>query len=690
MPIIILWNLTVAGSLPQFRRWFDSFERSSFLLERWFERRMRYAEDLDRTTMRFPVFRFYNEAVTARLVDSQKGLLLTEPVPSVGSHLERALGQWNVPARVRRSRRESRLLPELFRVLEEITAGVKSSIDRFETPFPEMFDPRRRSARDLPGLALLAYKAFATSGEQTLGAARNVKRALTGPVPAPPEVALPGAPPAPTFMDEPRAMLAPYEARIDELTRYVVAGILIVPALAGLIGTMGNDALLFVRWTALEFFERMERKAFAFRRRVLMVFVRDVPSYARQGLLLLEVAREWAIGHLRFYARVGIEYMRSLIGGVTTFAEQLADYWSKVTGVIRKVLAYGQAIIDMDVGPVLHKALVAIKDAIETIADLLYADDDDPPQMYTPPPVFAVTVRELILNEGAGTRAHRELLVGGELLRRAWNNSSITRRVIGGVAVETFAGYNIPGLIRGVIGLGALSVLPRRDYDALAAAQPTLTFDTSTLPDLNARIIEPFARDLTAAVEGGIGGVSTAIGGVVGSVVTLLDGTAETFDRAAVEASWLGSRNLLNELVGDVDGLMVSLFPEQPAGPEPTGLQPLAGAYAQWLVQGGFDTIGGVMAGFLSFVLDEWATHLAENRDTPVEITETSPRKLRERAVLGRVHTRELRIVARGQEVGRPLAARLAERFRGAVQEAYAEGQERLAALAALPEAATP
>jgi hypothetical protein len=286
-----------------------------------------------------------------------------------------------------------------------------------------------------------------------------------------------------------------------------------------------------------------------------------------------------------------------------------------------------------------------------------------------------VTIEELVMGGGGpGSRVGAELFMGVSLLTDAWNGASRFRRVVGGLIAYGAINLHIPNLILGLQGVVVTLALPR----AGAPNQPTLTFAPGTIPDLNAVIIQPLREGATRAINDAVTGVAGGIERVVVVVTQTLDATADAFENAAARASRMSSLQLLQRLTSNTDALIRSLFAGQAPGGAPTGLEPLAGAYAQALIQGGFDTIGAAMAGFVGMVLDEWVVHLSEGRDTPVEITATSPRKLLARARLGRVHTPELRIIAREQALGRPLAARIADRFQIAVQNAYELGQTRL------------
>ena len=103
----------------------------------------------------------------------------------------------------------------------------------------------------------------------------------------------------------------------------------------------------------------------------------------------------------------------------------------------------------------------------------------------------------------------------------------------------------------------------------------------------------------------------------------------------------------------------------------------MAGQYAAWLVQGGFEAIGAVLAGYVGQMLDLWTKELDANADTPFEVTKSSPRKLLQKAKLARVHTTRLRIAVRAEEMGRPLALRVADTFQQAISDAYATGERK-------------
>lgn len=664
MPIVLLWNLTVADRLSQFGRWFDSFDRSCFLLERWLEKRLPQAERQEQASRAFPVFRFYGDAVTAWVTRAQAGALLTGPVASVGGHMERALEQWNVKRRVKNAVRETRLLPGLLRVMEDFGERILESVKRFGTPTKEMFEPSERTFWDIPGMGMMVLRATGTSGPQMVRAAQNVTTAFF--------------PPGEKAEGEAAAAPAPPLAfQLDDLTRLMVAGMLIIPAAGRLLGTTWADALTRLRYLLLDKLAGWEAWVHGFRRRVLTYFVVDLEVYARKAMVLLFTARDMALDYVRFYARLGVEYLKGVVSGVGTFSRQMETFWKGTVGLIYTATRYTEALLGVDIGNVIHLALVTAGDAIETIDTYLYPIGEEP-EFYEAPDAFSVTIGELVMNQGAGVRANQELAKAIRLVAEAWNGTDPMGRALNAGILHKATDIHVPRLIGALVGVRAALAIPR----AGNPAQPMLTLDPAKVPDLNAAIIQPLRDKGIKAVEKAVTGVATAIEGAAGAARGALESTATAFDAAAAAASRMGSLRLMRRLAAGTDALVLGLFTDQEKKEAAkTGFEGVAGAYAQWLIQGGFDSVGAATAGFVGVRLDAWAAELERGEETPAEIPPNSPRKLLERARLGRVHTPELRIVARGHALSKALADKLAGEFQGAVQGAYATGQARLGTL---------
>jgi len=678
MPIILLWNAAAAPYAAQVGRWLDEMARSTFLLHLWLRKRLEEAERLDRFSASFPVFAFYNMSLTARVADAQFGALLTQPIAGVGAHVERALEQWNLPEDIRVQARSANLPREALRVIEEITLGVLSSLRRFEKPTPAMFNPRERTASDLIGLAALTFRTVGANRDGLLAAAYQLKFALAGGATRQSPLSRVGGGDA----NEAQPGL-PKEMRVDEITRYVAGALLVIPALSELFGRIGGDALVALRYSLLAQFERIERLAHGFRRRIFLALRDGMAAFAEATLQFMARIAGLAIRYIDAFTRIGVDYLRGVVDGVSAFIGEFDTFWRGVTDLIDRVGSFGTALISIDIGEVVHLGLVAVQEAIDFIwwFHELYNDLEE----YKAPEQFPVTIGEIVMEEGAGAKANREIRTALTRLSKAADEANVVEIVRW---FSDTADREIGSRVKGLVLLSDALALPR----APKAVQPSLTFDASSAKNLVTEVVTPLRNGLTRAVADIGTAADRGVGDIFSVTTAALDQTARKFSEESATAATTRPMRLLNRFTGNTDALLDTLFGNQVYANRKTGLEPAAGVFEAWLLQGGFDTVGRVAAGYIRFVLDEWMVHLAENRDTPVPVTATSPKRLLERAQLGRVHLPELRIVAKRHPLGGPLAGRVASEFRGAVQGAYRTGLDRLGqyAKAAAAAAATP
>lgn len=661
MPIIVLWNETVAGSERRILQWLRSMEDSNRSQYWWLRRRVDATEKAELATRAFPVFRFSNDSITARVSRTQFGALLDAPVTSFGQHVVQAADEWNFVREWNESAASAMLLPELIRTLGEIVAGVHGSVGRFLHPNRGMFDLDRLDASDLAGLAALTFRTLGHDRRALMDRARAVHGAISPTGPGPEEADAAAAPSPPLLVG-----LDNMSRALDEYTREVVAGLLLIPALGNLVPRMAADIrLAFSHWF-IDLAEGIETGVYDLRRDVLSVFAVDLPDALAAAFGILDAIRTFALDNIRFGTLVGIEVLQGAFGGLTTFGGQLRGMWDGLVVLINALTQTGQAIVDLDIGAPIHHALEAIDSAINNLNPLLRADP------YDAPAEFPVTVGEFVLGQGAGARAQRELQAGVAGLRRAWSN--LAAEDLHEWLIEGVTGYSPPKMI------GAIGAL----VDALGHPQhvpgavPTLVFDGSDMDDIGARIVEPLRRGAEGILTRLENDASMAIQGVGNSAHGALTTTAAAFDSAAARATRAGSLRLIEGIAGDTDHFMRAVLGDQQPSADDDRFDALAGQYAAWLVQGGFDVIGAAMAGYVGTMLDVWEADLAANADTPFDVTEASPRKLLERARLGRVHATRLRIGVRADELGRPLAARIADTFQTSVTDAYRAGQDRL------------
>jgi hypothetical protein len=472
--------------------------------------------------------------------------------------------------------------------------------------------------------------------------------------------------------------------QIDEIVRYVAGALFVIPALSELLRRIGADALVALRYSLLAKLEEIEALAYAYRRRMFLAFRDGMAAYTEVALQMMTRISGYAVDYVRVFTEIGVALLRGVTDGVGAFADQLQTFWQGVTEVIDKVVSFGTAVISIDLGQVIHLALVTVEDAIDWLGFNFYGIFDQP-EGYDAPEQFPVTIGEIVLEEGAGVRANNEIRTAIRRLTAAVRGAGGIS-VIGPIVFKATKGkVHLHNLMTGLDMVSVALSLPR----APLAGQPVLTFDASSEPNLVVEVITPLRNGLARAVTDVGTAADTAVGDIFTAAGTALTETARTFSEASAAAAARRPLALMRRLAGDPEALLQSLFGDQEtAAKEPSSLAPVGRAFEGWLLQGGFDTIGRVAAGYLKFVLDEWLLHVAENRDTPVEVTPTSPKLLLQRAVLGRVHVPELRIVARGNPLGRPLAERIAAEFRSAVRQAYRTGGERLGQYAAAAAAA--
>jgi len=670
VPIVILWAEAAAPHVAAVHRWLTNMDRSNYELGEWLKGRVRQAEELDRQTAGFPIFIYYNTALTARVADIQLGSLLTEPVMSVGAHVERALDQWNVARDVRNQARSAGLPGEALRVIEEMSVGVIASLDRFAAPTVDMFDPSKRTASDLIGLAGLTFRTIGAHRDDLFLTAKRLFKTL--------KLGQFGEQPPSWKSTAFDPVPLPADLRIDEINRYIVAALLFIPGVSAVLQQVGRDGLLALRYRALAKFERFEALALSYRRKMLIGFHNGMAAFTEATLQFFVQIGGLATGYITAFTTIAQKYMRGVSNGVVRFAKQLETLWKNVASIIDRVVAYGTAIVSVDLGEVVHSGLLTVQKAIEWLAANLY-DEDSPPKPYNAPDSFPVTIGELALAEGAGRKAVIEI-------RTAIARLTTAVRGAGGIDVISDLVYwykdhevHLPTIMTGLDKLSKALALPRSPL----AEQPVLAVDISGVPDLVAEVVSPLRKGLSGAVAKLGTGADTAVGGVFGALGTTLTDTGTAFSKEAAASVKGPPTKLMQHLTGDVDATMQALFADQAQPKRATGLDAVGATFGAWL-QGGFETIANLATGYIRFMLDEWVSHIAKGRDLPVQVSPTSPKKLLKRAELGRVHMTRLRIVAPCKAIDRPLAEQVAVEFRVQIEKAYRTGLGRMAEFTAL------
>lgn len=671
MPIILIWNDAAAQWERQFKRWLKELALYAGGIGSWLGKRIAEGKKIERATQGFPVFRFYNLALTARVDRSQFGALLVEPVATLGDHFRNIGEAWRVDREIGNRVREATLIGRTLEVIERLSAGTLASINRYATPNAAMFDPRGRSVWDLRGMAVLAFRAVVRGREGILDRATRVRNALR---PPPAE----GGDTQTTTTTGPAASMPaplPLAMQLDEAVRYIGAALLILPATGALLIEMGRDVLLWVRHYVLDMFEGYERRVLDMRQALLVGIWTGLQMFSGVVTGLTAMATEHVIGLTRLWTRFGSAYIGGVLDGVSAFAGDFQTFWRGVHTMLQRAVNFADALMGIDLTEVVHQVLLTIQQTIEFINFHYYAVDESPTPYAPPGTPIQVTLGELALAEGGGVSARSQLGTALQRLDAARAGASGLNFNIA-LAQRFAVDMNLFGILQ-----GTRELLPRLGVRPPGARrQPRLTYIPEGGPDLVTRIIAP--------LRAGVGDMYTRVGNraqngvdhIILGAVTLLDTATEGFHGAATRAAGLGSEAQWRRIVADADTLTNRVFPDAPAA-RPTGLERLGRTFGLWL-RGNFNTIGAIVTGYLGFVLREWHQHLDANADTPFEVTETSPKKLLARAELGRVHMPMLRITVPERLPDAAVAAVVASRFRGEVQRAYATGQSRLAAAA--------
>jgi len=691
MPIILIWNAAASPRERQFLRWVAELNVAGAAIGKWLGKRLKEADEIERETRGFPVVLFYNLALTVRVAPLQAGAILSGDEPGILDSFREIGRAWRIDRVWTNRVRETELLPGLARALADMTQSVLASIDRFRTPTAAMFNPEGARASDLFGIGALAFRALGQGRLTILQSLGRVEAALNPPKP---EAAAAGAAvgaaagaiagPAAGSMAAAAARAAvsarsaeaaaaplPLYMRLDEGLRYIAGAVLILPAIGAMAIQLAQDVMLWIRHTVIEFAFGLEQDIFDLRQTILTGLRDGLTTFSTVSAQFLVIARDYALGHIRHWARFSAVYMRGLVNGISGFATQFQTFWSHVMTLVNTIIAWSQRLMGVDVGGVVHHFLRVLSRTIAFLDFHFYAIGDSP-QSYSAPRQFPVTLGGLVLNEGGGVRARRELETAFSRVVAAMRGASGLNFNL--ALFSRLGDINLFQALNGLNGLiQRLGTRPRA-----LRGQPLLRYSQETEPDLARQVIEPMRTALHRNVRDISNAAQQAAENSVVAITQMFDGVATAFSAAALQAVRLGSMRTYDRIMQGSEAFVRDTFPNERRS-QPTGLEAIGRAFGTWM-QGAFEGLGAIAAGWLGFILGEWTQHLDANADTPVQVFETSPAILLERARLTRVHMPEMRVVAGAQTTNADLARRIAQRFRVAVQDAHRDGEDRLGA----------
>jgi hypothetical protein len=681
MPIILLWNAAAGPFAALHKRLVNDLGVSGALIAKFLGKQLPKAEATERQTAGFPVFRFYDGAIVAEIGSLQRGVIKPAFDMTMAGQMERVGRAWNIPDYVRRRLREAALIPGLIDIFVTITQSVIDSIDRWAKPTAEHFDPANARITDLWGVAVLLFNRIGANRAGILKAGEALKEGIAASAPPPePGDAVAGAAVAQASGGTDAVgksleqTIAGFTEQAEELLRIVTAALLVIPALGGLVLEMAGDILLRLRLRVLEECEAIEASVLTWRQDFFASFYRAVNAYVDGTMLFMLALRDHVLDQLRFFTAFSRAWISALTDGLLDFGDGFGRFWNGVADLMKALLGYFDGIMRVDIGDVLHNAFILFHRIIEFIGDEWWDDPDDAPR-YEAPNYYSVGLGDFFTSTGSGATARTDLGRAGSTLRASLAGANMLSASLNLGIGSWISDIHLGALAGGVIRL--TGELDKRRPGPIVTPGP-LVDPFGPAPDIDAEFIVPARSALLGMTATWASVAYNGVGNAFLAVETFADKVADASHLAAQRALRLGSVEHYRKIVAQSEDFIRRAFPEAPSGA--TGFEAVAEAFSLWL-SGSFEILGNVLNGYLAFLLDRWRNEVDTNEDLTFEATPTSPRKLLEKAQLGRVKIPEMRIVLARGEMSPEVANDVAETFRGAVRDAYSAGQRRLAEL---------
>ncbi len=624
--------------------------RALALIGPWLAERLERLEALDRRSRRWPTYAFEGRALSVRLAPSQRGLI--RPYGSTGAAVAApfvAFGRGFV--RVGQAVEDEWVLPGVLSAVERVVRAILDSIERWRTPRAAMFDPRQARASDLFGMSAMAWRGLAGSLPQLRRAATDIRaelqRWLSPPRRAAGEGALPATPEGPTGSTG------------ASLERYIVAAILVLPALPGWIEGLARAAWLTARLKVLDLVQSIEARVFSLRATVLRTILVDVPAAVREVPAVAAALGAMLSWNIRYFARLAQVWMDLIVFALRLFLRAIDAVANAVISLINGFLRLIQTIMQYDLLTFIKPLLGPAGLLIDAIGMRLSLDD---------------------LIE-AGTQAVN-LTVYANL------KAAIAAARAGIIA----SGTQIPLVGRGLIPSGTQAMLLHKlslieqVVDALFANTGGPMVETAApvvtgMPNFYDLLVGAPPAEVAGHLRTFGSAMADHFAALLDQVSTSLQGLARVFDRTAADLARTGPAERMAAFGRDTSELVGGLYDDQIRGLGQRIAERRPGSFERWLIGGGFHVIGAVIPQYVRSMLRWWEDEDARGEGPAAHVTPTSPHILARHARLGRVHLPRLTLRAGGRAHDEALVRELAAAFRTAVQDAYREGERRLEAL---------
>ncbi|HEX8150645.1 MAG TPA: hypothetical protein VF591_25900 [Pyrinomonadaceae bacterium] len=661
MPISLeLVNFTEAFRIFHLKSMAESFRR----LGAWLARRVKKADDLDRATAHIPRVWFRDGAVTLWIDASQKDALAPdEPPPSFGDRIKaggdrfvKGLGDYKV------LKDEAQIIPNFFEQLVAALDLIEKSVVKFHRPTAEMFDTGARTASDLFGEAALAWRALYFS-KRDLGIFWASVYVLKGP-----EKKGEGA----------RVeSVAALPDMFERFTRYIVAGLLLVPRLPEFVKALWAEASVFIRGKALQEFAGLEQEVFGVRRLVIDIFYVDLRETLNKGLALAAAWGFITTAWVSIFLDLGKTFARQTLDKLGGFFSKLAVFMGKIDTVFHGLEALLKELVEINLMPLLIDKLGWKGWAAELLAD---------------PPT--ITLEDISSEEKRGDANKRLQDWLDKIQSRAGKlagaaGSLIFPRVgaLAGPALEEYLKSQLRP-VRRLLNV-ALGTKTEDVKETAAFGGPLPEF-----PDIGDVFIKA-AEPLRTSLEGFIPSLKAQTMGLIDAGAEALDTIGRRFERAAAAVLRGPSVEKYMTISNAAGRLAEQAMPPTDVEGEGPGasLVAVARSWEEWFFtekQGaltGFALLGTIIPGYVEAMRKYWADRLERGEEATVRLPDdlpedfpTSPHIMALRPVLARTLVPRVKIDATGHALDDGLAERVAGAFLDRVREAHRKGMEKLAA----------
>lgn len=601
--------------------------------------------EAERATRSYPLLRYRDDAVCLT-VDSR----LMPPLPrAAGAGFgEGLVDGWHRFAGeigyVKTAVDQELAIPRMLGPFMAMTSDILASMERFEKPTSQMFDPNNARFSDLFGVANLGWSSMLGSANQNdlRAIARGVRAAVGAPDGTTSPVAGALAPPAPPSSGPPFQSLID---TFDETTKMIFDIVLFLPVVSLAIDVLINEGTLVAELEILTQLTSIESEVYDIRTSIVdeLIHYSTLGSLAQAGL---DVAETWA-GMCAFILAAEIpRYTGDLLDGMFGFLAGVSSWGTWIVDLVEAARSMFEALMNVDL--------------MDILMHLLF-----PPwvvKILPSPP--SVTIDDIIgLIIGVGATAIRTTL-------DTWLSGA--EDVLYWTPFARHYSYKI-GDLRSIL----LTVLSPSPFTYPPDVMPTTAL--AGFPDIYESLFGGGRRALllssidTFGVElrGSVGGIFTGAGTMANELSGLARGE---LDRMATAGSGVNLARLGDSSVVMARGVF---------GPERDALMarqrqpsPLAAAFDEVMAGSGIAIAAALIPIYVGGIRKFWAAR-SQGQEHP-----TSAHILAKNGRLAMVQVPRLTVNASGRQPDEALADTLNGTFRTVVTTAYHEGRQRVVELA--------